>query len=334
MHVRRLSWVGGAIFALALATPSIRAAEFEKYLPADTEVVFHANIRQALDSALARKYLLPQIQANLKGHAEVQEVLNALGLDPVKDLQSFTLAGPGNISEKNWTAFLRGSFDQDKIQAAADAFASTQAEVLKAHKQDGVTVYEIRDPKGARSAFAAFIEKDLLLIASTKDQVTASLAKKNAGKDSALNKSLSALIQEGDGKESMWFAVIPNQIVNVVPQNNKASNRIVDLLQNNKQAMDFAKKVKSLKAGVTLTDDVRFSLRIETSDAKAAHDVRQTLVGLQSLLILLVSNNDQLKDFGPILTDILNSIKFTLDKSTVGMDLSVSTKQIEEGLNK
>jgi len=321
MHVRRLSWMGGVIFTLALATPSIRAAEFEKYLPDDTEVVFHANIRQALDSALARKYLLPQIQANVKGHAEVQEVLNALGLDLVKDLQSFTVAGPGNISEKKWTAFLRGSFDQDKIQAAADAFASTQADVLKTYKQDGVTVYEIRDPKGARSAFAAFMEKDLLLIASTKDQVTESLAKKNAGKESALNKALSALIQEGNGKESIWVAATPNQLINLLPQNNKL-------------VMDFAKKIKSLKAGITLTDDFRFSLRIETPDAKSAREVRQNLVGFQSLLILLVTSNDQLKDFGSTLTDILNSIKFTLDKSTVGMDLSVSNKQIEEGLNK
>jgi len=313
--------MGGVIFTLALATSSIRAAEFEKYLPDDTEVVFHANIRQALDSALARKYLLPQIQANLKGHAEVQEVLNALRLDPAKDLQSFTFAGPGNISEKKWTAFLRGSFDQDKIQAAADAFASTQADVLKTHTQDGVTVYEIRDPKGARSAFAAFIEKDLLLIASTKDQVTASLAKKNAGKESALNKALSALIQEGNGKESIWVAATPNQLINLLPQNNKL-------------VMDFAKKIKSLKAGITLTDDFRFSVRIETPDAKSAREVRQNLVGCQSLLILLVTSNDQLKDFGSTLTDILNSIKFTLDKSTVGMDLSVSNKQIEEGLSK
>src|SRR5262249_52686866 len=152
-------------------------------------------------------------------------------------------------------------FDQAKIQTAAADFAGKQADLLKIGKQDGVTVYEFRDPKKDHSAFAAFVDKDLLLIASSKDQLTASLAKKNAGKDSTLNQSLSALIKEGDGKESLWFAVVPDQVVNLLPQNNK-------------QAMDIAKKVKSLKAGITLTDDVRLSLRVQATDDKAARDIR------------------------------------------------------------
>jgi hypothetical protein len=321
MYVRRLSWIVGVIFTLALAAPSIQAAEFEKYLPGDTEFVLHANIRQALDSPLGKKYLLPQIQAHLKGQAEAQEILTALGLDPIKDLQSFTVAAPGNVSEKKWTAVLRGNFDQSRIQAAAGDFAGKQADLLKISKQDGVTLYEFRDPKKDHSAFAAFVDKDFLLIASSKDQLTASLAKKTTGTASNLNQSLAALIKEGDGKESLWFALVPDQVVNLLPQNNK-------------QAMDIAKKVKSLKAGLTLTDDVRLSLRVQATDDKAARDIRQTLDGVKALLTLAVTSNDQLKDFGPTLTDILNSIKFTLDKSTVGMDLNVSSKQIEEGLNK
>ncbi len=317
MRVRRLSWMGGVIFTLALATSSIRAAEFEKYLPDDTEVVFHANIRQALDSALGKKYLSP-IQS-IKGQENVPEMLSALGLDPVKDIHSFTLAVSGKINEKDWTAILTGNFNQDKIQSAAETFASKQADALKVSKQDGATIYELRD-KSSRSAFATFIERNTLLASGTKNVVTGAIANKGVAKTSNLNKEIVALIKERSGKESLWMAMVPNQIL--------------DALGNNKQAIDIAKKVKSLKCGVTLTDGIQLSMRILATDDKAARAVRQTLEGVKALLTLAVSSNDQLKDFGPTLTDILNSVKFTLDKSTVGMDLSVSGKQIEEGLNK
>ncbi len=318
---RRIAWTFAPIAGVILTVPSIRAAEYDKYLPDDTEFVLHANIRQAFDSALGKKYLLPRIEQNLKSQAEAQQLLTAFGLDPLRDLTAFTIAAPGKISEKKWTALLHGTFDLGKIQAAAEAFGSNQADTLRIQKQDGVTIYEIRNAKSSHSAFATFVDKDTLLISSTKDHVTAATARKNAPKASSLNKDLVALLHEDGGKECLSLVLVPHQLLEALPKNNK-------------QAMDIAKKVKSFKGGITLTDGVQLSLRIQATDDKAARDLRQTLVGLQSLLVLAITSNDQLKDLGPTLTDIVNSIKFTLDKSTVGMDLSVSGKQIEEGLKK
>jgi hypothetical protein len=62
--------------------------------------------------------------------------------------------------------------------------------------------------------------------------------------------------------------------------------------------------------------------------------MRKYLQGFQGILILAITSNDQLKDFGPTLTDIVNSIKFTLDQATVGFDVNVTAKQIEEGFKK
>jgi len=321
MHVRRFAWIHAVIATFIVVVPSIPAAEYDKYLPDDTEFVLHANIRLALDSALGKKYLLPQIEQNLKGQAEAQQLLSAFGLDPLRDLTGFTIAAPGKVSEKNWTALLHGSFDLGKIQAAAEAFSGKQADTLKIQKQDGATIYEIHDAKHSHSAFATFVEKNTLLISSTKDQVTAALSKKAATKASTLDKDLVALLNEGSGKESLSLVLVPHQLLDALPKNNT-------------QAMAIAKKIRSFKGGTTLTDGVQLSLRVQATDDQAARDVRQTLEGLKAILVLAVTSNDQLKDFGPTLTDILNSIKFTLDKSTVGMDLTVSGKQIEDGLNK
>jgi hypothetical protein len=316
MIVRRLSWVSALSVTFVVFGSPIRAADVDKYLPDDTQMVLHANIKEALDSALAKKYLLPQIESGLKSQQEAQEMLKALGLNPLEDVHSLTLAAPGNVNEKKWIVLLHGKFDLAKIQAAAEAFGQKQADTVKVRKQGDITIYELRDAKRSQSAFAAFPDTETLLISPTEDFVTATIAKTDAKKAPALNKNLADLIQQVGDKESLWLAaLVPDQLTNSLP----------------KDQQTLAKKVKSFKGGVTLTDGVQLSFRVQATDAKAARDVQQTLKGLQALLVLAVTSNESLKDFGPTLTDIVNSIKFTLDRSTVGMDLSISAKQIEEG---
>jgi hypothetical protein len=314
MHVRRFAWILALNAALPAFVSQVRAGDIEKYLPEDTEVVLHANIRQALDSPLGKKYLLPQITDGLKGQREAQEILTALGLDPLMDVNSLTVAAPGKVSDKKWTVLLQGNFDLAKIQAAVDAFSKTQADAVKVLKEGGVTIYELHDPKQSQSAFAALVDKENLIVSTTKDNVTRPF-KKATKNEPTLNNRLADLLKEGNGKESLWLAMVPDELKKSLP--------------HDKQTMDIAKKVLSFKAGITLTDGVQVSLRVQATDDKGARDVRVALEGVKSLLLLAIISNDQLKDFGPTLTDILNSIKFTLDKSIVGMDLNVSAKQIE-----
>jgi hypothetical protein len=319
MHLRRLAGILALTVVLPLIPSQAHAGDIDKYLPEDTELVLHANIRQALDSPLAKKYLLPQITESLKGQREAQEILTALGLDPLSDVHSLTMAAPGKVSDKKWTVVLQGNFDLAKIQAAVEAFSKTQADAVNVLKEGGITIYELHDPKHSQSAFAAFVDKENLIVSTTKDNVTKPF-KKATKNEPTLNKHLAEMLKEGNGKETLWLAMVPDELKKSLPQD--------------KQTMDIAKKVLSFKAGITLTDGVQVSLRVQATDDKGARDVRVALEGVKSLLLLAVISNDHLKDFGPTLTDILNSIKFTLDKSIVGMDLDVSGKQIEEGLKK
>jgi len=188
---------------------------------------------------------------------------------------------------------------------------------LKIHKEEGINSYEIKKLK----VFAAFVEKDTLLLSSSKDWIAAAIAKKGGANAPTLNKDLVALMNEGSGKEILWAAMVPNQLLDLAPKNNK-------------QLADLAQKIKNLKAGITLTESVKVSARIQATDDKAARDIHKNLLGAKALLIFFITTSDQLKDYGPALTEIVNSIKFSRDKSTVGVDLNVSGKQIEEGLKK
>ena len=320
MSVRRICCTIALGFVLPVAVPGIRAAEIDKYLPDDTEIVFHANIRQILDSELGKKYLMPQLEAGLKGNAEAQQILSAVGFDSLKDVTSLTVATPGD-SEKKWMILVHARVDLDKVRTAVEAYAAKQPDAVKVQKQGNVPFYEIKNPKQPGQTFySTFVDHETLVISPDKDYVLATIAKKEAPKPPALNNKLADLVKKVDAKESLWLALLPDRLAKAFSQN--------------KQTADLAKKVQSLNAGIALTDGVQFSLRVQTPDAKAARDMQQTLKGIQAILVLGITSNEQLKDFGPTLTDIVNSIKFTLDQTVVGMDLNISAKQIEEGLKK
>ena len=310
----------GLAFALLGPIPSSPAAEIDKYLPDDTQIVLHANIRQILESDLGKKYLMPQLEAAIQENPEAQQILSAVGFDSLKGITSFTVASPGD-SEKKWLILVHAPVDLNKVRSAVEAFAAKQPEAVQIHKQGDVPYYETHNPKQpAHTFFATFVDNETLVISPDKDYVLATIAKKESKKLPAVDNKLVELVKKVDAKQSLWLALLPDRLIKALPQD--------------KQTMDVAKKVQSFKAGIALTDGVQLSVRIQTPDAKSAQTVRQTLQGVQSLLILAIASNDQLKDFGPTLTDILNSIKFTLDQATVGFDVSVSAKQIEEGLNK
>ncbi len=322
MHVRRFVWMNalGLTFALLGPIASSPAAEIDKYLPDDTQIVLHANIRQILESDLGKKYLMPQLEASIQGNPEAQQMLSAMGWDSFKDVSSFTMAASG-ASEHNWMILIHSHYDLARMQTAVAAFAEKQPDAVTIHKQGDASFYEMRKPKQSSHVFfGAFVDEETMVVSPDKEYVLETIARKKSKKLPAVDNKLVELVKKVDAKQSLWLALLPDRLIKALPQD--------------KQTMDVAKKVQSFKAGVALADGVQLSVRIQTPDAKSAQTVRQTLKGVQSLLILLIASNDQLKDFGPTLTDILNSIKFTLDQATVGFDVSVSAKQIEEGLNK
>ena len=261
-----------------------------------------------------------EISCRFRAFTRIFNLVNDSGFDSLKDVTSLTVATPGD-SEKKWMILVHARVDLDKVRTAVEAYAAKQPDAVKVQKQGNVPFYETKNPKQPGQTFyATFVDHETLVISPDKDYVLATIAKKEAPKPPALNNKLADLVKKVDAKESLWLALLPDRLAKAFSQN--------------KQTADLAKKVQSLNAGIALTDGVQFSLRVQTPDAKAARDMQQTLKGIQAILVLGITSNEQLKDFGPTLTDIVNSIKFTLDQTVVGMDLNISAKQIEEGLKK
>src|SRR5206468_3816222 len=96
-----------AAICLAWLAPA-RAADVDKYLPNDTEILVTINLRQILDSALVKKYAVEHLKTAIKSSAETEQVLTAIGLDPMTDVQSIALAGPGGDEPDKGLFIVRG----------------------------------------------------------------------------------------------------------------------------------------------------------------------------------------------------------------------------------
>jgi hypothetical protein len=196
-------WV---LFGCILAAGSIRAAEADKLLPNDSEYVVTLNVRLLLDSALTKKYGLPKMRELIKSDEEVQDIFKSLGLDPLADIHSLTLAST-NISDPSKALFiLHGKFNPDKFHAKAQEVIQTYGEILKIHKLETIQYYEVNFP-GQSSFFVALINPTTIVASPGKDGVLEALEKAAGKKKSEVKKELLDLLEKVDTGRTLWMMV-------------------------------------------------------------------------------------------------------------------------------
>src|SRR5712692_7857713 len=109
----RIRILGARALALAgvLLAGAASAAEVDKYLPDDSQFVLCVDVRQILDAKLTKTYALEKIKDGFKKSAEAERLFKGIGLDPLKDIHSITVAGVQPGAEHKRLVIVRGSFD-------------------------------------------------------------------------------------------------------------------------------------------------------------------------------------------------------------------------------
>jgi hypothetical protein len=315
------------LFALALAVcwgPALdvcRAApapakapakvKVDPLVPADSEQVASLDIQKVLASPMVKPQV-PMLKTMLAGNKELTQVLEAIGLDPFKDLDRVTFSNKGNDG-KGLLLVLRGRFQQAKIHAELQKFAKAQPDKVALMKQGGVQLYEL---KGEQPAYAAFANDKTLVATPDKGRTVETV--KRAGKAGGkLNKGLAEAVDTFSGKEVMWMASV------VTDEMKKAMGGIP-------QMAVLAPKMKAVTMGVTLEEVSNLRLGILATDEKAAAQVKQAINQVMPVLQLLAQGNEQM---GPVLTALLENLTVTTDKNQVVVNLKV-TKELAEKLQK
>jgi hypothetical protein len=311
--LRNVWMATAAAAAVLLPVAGARAFEPESYLPADTKAVVVVNVRQTLDAPLVKKHGLEHIKEGLKQNDQLQKVLTAAGVDPLKDVSSITVATTGAPTKpENVLVIVHGTFDLDKAQAAAEDYAKNNPTKLKIEKKDGLVIYE--NDAGKQSTFAAFADKGTAVMSLSKDAVIT--AAKSAGKPAKLNKDLEGLLAKADAKQTIWMAALP-------------PDDLKKILARGDNTKEFADKIDGFTGAIGIDKDVQAAFHIYTTETKAADGIAELLDNLKGLAKVFTQQNAQI---GGLLGDLTDNIKISTDKARVDVTLKVDEEMIEKGL--
>jgi len=301
-----------APLALAQADP---APDIEKWLVNDAEVVVAVNFKQMLGSDVMKKGGREGLQKLLDSKAEVKTILEATGIDPLKDVSSLVLSGSvASAKDVKALVVVRGKFDLDKVHAAAEKFSKKNPDDLKLDKSDSTNLYQVK--VNDVPMVAAFLDSSALVMTPTKETTLEAL--KSVGKKGArVHKDLKAVLAKFDGNESLAMGLVVND------EMKKALAKIP-------QAAEIGPKLQTLTGVIKLTDAASTDLTVHTEDAKSAAKVEVVLKQLKALAEVMVLGNEEV---GPIASKLLEQTKIKTDKNSVTLSLKV-TKDLLEGAGK
>jgi hypothetical protein len=317
LTLRRLQMglIAGAVLALAMP---VRAADVDKYLPDDTEVVVVLNAKQLLDAPLVKKHFLEHIRALIKSSDEAAKILESVGFDPFKDLTSITGAMSTLGSEAKGLIITHGEFDRAKFEAKADEMAKDKSDTFKAHKEGNHKVYEV---KGEKSVFVAVVDKTTIVASPEKQSVLDAFARGEGKKKGMVKKEIQDLIEKANAKQSLWFAAT-------------AQAFLKSELASDERAKKNLEKMDNMTAGFTVDKGVLFTLAIATKSAanakELAEEIKEGLNQAKGILALLADQNKQIAP----LVDTVGNLRVNTEGSTITLKSEVSEEIIEKGLKK
>jgi len=280
--------------------------------PADSEILVVIDVRRFLDAPLVKKNGLEEGKAAFKKNEEVEKILAATGIDPFKDIDTITFAAAGTANAKG-LAVVRGRFDLDKVHTAAEEYSKKNEDKLKITKEGSTEVYEVKGKDKDKPGFAAFADRNTLLIAPSKDALLEAV--KDVGKRPAkLNADLQKALGKLSGKECVWLAVV------VTDEMRKGMSK-------NPQMRELAPKLESVTGGVTLDTSALIQFAIHTTDEKAAAQLKKTINQVKPLLAVVAQSNEEA---GPLLGELLDNLKISTSKTRVDISLKITQDLIDK----
>jgi len=310
-------WMGAALAALIASSATFArpegdpAPETPKWLTEGAEFVLKLNVKQTFASELVKKNK-DELKGLINNNEQAKAVFEATGIDPTKDIDTITLSGTMS-SPKDVKALLvvRGKFNLEKIQGAAENFAKKHPDELKLVKSDTLQLYQVK--MNEQALVGAFIDSSTLVFTPSKEATLQAV--KNVGKRAVkMNKVLQPAIAKFTGKESVALAIV------VTDELKKASEKAP-------QAKEIAPKLQSVTATVTLTDAATTGLTINTDDAATAKKVLMLLKQLQGVGQLLAASDE---NFGPVASEMLMALKMSTDEKGVSVTLKVTPEMMEK----
>jgi hypothetical protein len=305
---------------LALVVP-VRAAEVDKYLPSDSALVLHVNVRQIVDSPLVKKHAVEKLREHLKEHEEASSILESLGFDPFKDLNSITVAGSTLENDGKGLIIAHGQFDAAKFEAKAEEEAKSHGDMLKIHKEGDKRIYEVQPPNDDKPLFVAVVDKTTLVASNEKDYVRDCFAKAAGKKEGGVKKEMKDLIEKVDAKSSMWVAM-RGSTLNTGPLATVSDEKAKKTIEH----------IDSFTFTLTVDKGVKVVVDLVSKNAEGAKELAENVKEYidmgKGFLALLAGQQPKVAP----LVDVVNSVKVTTEGNAVSLKGEVGEDLIDKAL--
>jgi len=271
-------------------------------VPSGVNVVGSIDVTESRGSDFGQ-YLLSKQQVGDHG---LEEMIVQTGFDPRRDLQHvlFANTATGDTRHSSFAIFARGTFDEERIRAAATA------KNAKVENYQGVSMFVNR--RDTNPTAFAFLDTGVAVMADlpTLQQIIA-----NRMAPVALNSDLASRIEAVGSNNDAWFVALG--------QGGAFAQHMLN--QAGPQAQAF-KSVTQSSGGIRFGQVIEASFQATTrspEDANALADVVRFL----SSMVQMQSQEDPR---AAILAPALNSMSLATAGNTVRFSVSIPEKSLEE----
>lgn len=343
--MRRVSRCLLAAVLTAGFAASARAAEVEPLLPKETEQVVHANFKQMLDSDIVKKYAMGQLKQALQGD-DVKGMLETLGLDPLKDIETATVGIWDNQKDKdkeketepgmNTVGVVKGKFDAKKLFDAARGEADKNKDKVEivTEKSDDKEVSLVKISQGSgKPVYLTVADEKTIVFGSDKKYALGALTAFNKKEKAKLSKELTALVLKQDDKASLFYCGVTEGKFKDLPAASFDGLKNVGIDGEKMKAQ--LEKMNTMAVTVNLGKEVTFSAVAGMKDADAAEEFSGTMDKLvdtaKTFLPLLGGQQPKMKT---LINDLTKSVGVKAKDKDVTLSFQLTAKAISDAAGK
>ena len=299
-------------FAISYAQESRQEAS-KVQLPADTQALIRLNFRAMIDSPLAKKMGIEKASEIIKS-VPGGEILTEMGFDPLKDIDSITVAAPGGGDMEKGLIIVAGKFKADKLVAKANEEAKNNKDKVKIHKAGDKTIFEIIIPEQQVPMFMMIASNNTILASTQKEYLEKALA--NSGSKLA-NKDFSALVEKLDPDLAISMVTVSSAFPSkAIPEPYKAIIEGID----------------SIIGGIGIDEDVTLKINVFTKEEDSSKKLKETMdQGMAQALGFLGLMAAQEKELTPVL-EFVKSMKTSSKAKMLSLEGKLPGKMIKDAI--
>ena len=314
------SWLS---LVVAFAAMPVRAADLNKYLPDDTEIVVSIDVTAVLESGLVRKHVpellkkygadLLQLGAQASGQKIDDDMLKALTRqladaeairkwidDNKKVVRRVIIGTSADYEDGNAFVVFEGKFDRARLKEMGKGLKPLGI-VIRTMKDGKHEFFGIKVPGDEDEMFVALADDENIICCQDSKGLVKALERTDR-KGSAVRKELIEVANRIDPKAGLWMAAAP------------------------KEADEYVNAFGS----IVVTDGIRIVAAITSKDADGA---RNTASDLRESLKEVVAELDEAKKLFPPLGAVRNELKKVepkAEKNVVSVEIELSGATLDK----